>query len=175
MHFWNKLSTAALMRLTILASLNLVLARVVGDIDILLHPWFFLVIVTLNLGLYAIMVYSGSLNTSLIGAMLGGLAATLGTIAYTGMDSTAFMYGGPFQELGRSVESLLARALVAVQIPVSPSRRGPLGLTGDQVARLGYLAVDALGLSLIAIGGWSARRLHGRQKRPDAETVVPPP
>ena len=41
-------------------------------------------------------------------------AATLGTIAYTGMDSTAFMYGGPFQELGSSVESLLARVLVAV-------------------------------------------------------------
>src|SRR5436305_1661787 len=81
MHFWNKLTTAALMRLSILAALNLVLGRVVGRWDILLHPWFFLTIVTLNLGLYAIMVYTGSLNTTLIGMMLGGLAATLGTLA----------------------------------------------------------------------------------------------
>src|SRR5207237_9901066 len=107
MHFWNKLSTAALMRLTILASLNLLLDRLVGRWDILLHPWFFLSIVTLNLGLYAVMVYSGTLNTTLIGMMLGGLAATLGTIAFAGMDATAFMFGGPFAQLGRWVESLL--------------------------------------------------------------------
>jgi len=38
MHFWNKLSTAALMRLTVLASLNLIVLRLVGRWDILLHP-----------------------------------------------------------------------------------------------------------------------------------------
>src|SRR5437870_4756713 len=103
MHFWNKLSTAALMRLTILASLNLLLVRLVGSLQVLLHPWFFLIVVTLNLGLYAVMVYSGSLNTTLIGMMLGGLAATLGTLAFAGMDATAFMYGSPFAQLGRWV------------------------------------------------------------------------
>src|SRR4029077_2674494 len=107
MHFWNKLSTAALMRLTILASLNLLLVRAVGSLETLLHPWFFLIVVTLNLGLYAVMVYSGTLNTTLIGMMLAGLAATVGTLAYAGMDPTSFMYGGPFARIGRWVESLL--------------------------------------------------------------------
>ena len=50
MHFWNKLSTAALMRLTILASLNLLMGRLVARLDILLHPWLFLSIITLNPG-----------------------------------------------------------------------------------------------------------------------------
>jgi hypothetical protein len=90
MHFWNKLSTAALMRLTVLASLNLIMLRLVGRWDILLHPWFFLSMVTLDLGLYSVMVYSGTLNKTLIGMMLGGLAATLGTLVYTGMGASAF-------------------------------------------------------------------------------------
>ena len=85
MHFWNKLSTAALMRLTVLTSLNLTMLRLVGQLDILLHPWFFLSMVTLDLGLYSVMVHSGTLNKTLIGIMLGGLAATLGTLVYTGM------------------------------------------------------------------------------------------
>jgi hypothetical protein len=37
MHFWNKLSTAALMRLTVLTSLNLIMLRLVGQWDILLQ------------------------------------------------------------------------------------------------------------------------------------------
>ena len=111
MHFWNKLSTAALMRLTILASLNLLLGRLVGRWDILLHPWFFLIVVTLNLGLYAIMVYTGSLNKTLIGMMLGGLVATLTALAFGGMGPQAFMYRGPYQEFGRIAESGLNRAL----------------------------------------------------------------
>jgi hypothetical protein len=80
MHFWNKLSTAALMRLTVLASLNVIMLRLVRRWDILLHPWFFLSMVALDLGLYSVMVYSGTLNRTLIGMMLGGLAATLGTL-----------------------------------------------------------------------------------------------
>src|SRR5262245_4566350 len=111
MHFWNKLSTAALMRLTILASLNLLLLRLVGKIEILFHPWFYLSIITLNLGLYATMVYSGSLNMGLVGMMVGGLIGTLASIAYAGMDATAFMYGGRFGELGSRIESYVEYVL----------------------------------------------------------------
>jgi len=172
MHFWNKLSTAALMRLTILASLNLLLVRIVGRWDILLHPWFFLSIVTLNLGLYAVMVYSGTLNTTLVGMMLGGLAATLGTIAYAGMGPTAFMYGGPFGELGRLVESLLNHALEA--LPATVYQGGPLGRRYNWWPLLGYLVVDVFGLIAIVAGGWLARRLRPKLGRRNASTAPPP-
>ncbi len=95
MHFWNKLSTAALMRLTILASLNLLMGRVVGDWETVLHPLFFLSILTIDLGLYALMVYSGTLNKTLIGMMLGGLVAVLGVIAYAGIGSVGLQLRRP--------------------------------------------------------------------------------
>lgn len=172
MHFWNKLSTAALMRLTILASLNLLLGRLVGRWDILLHPWFFLVVVTLNLGLYAIMVYTGTLNKTLIGMMLGGLVATLGTLAYTGMGPPAFMYDGPFREIGRLVESLLNRAIVAM--PARVYAGSPLRLRYDWVSMIGYLVVDLAGLIVILVGGWLARRLRARHERPNVPMTPPP-
>ena len=82
MHFWNKLSTAALMRLTILASLNLLLGRLLAGWAFALHPLFFLTIVTLDLGLYSLMVYSGALNKTLIAMMLAGLAGVLAVVAW---------------------------------------------------------------------------------------------
>jgi hypothetical protein len=160
MHFWNKLSTSALMRLTILASLNLLLGRLVDGWDILLHPWFFLGVVTLNLGLYALMVYPRTLNTTLIGMMLGGLAATVGIIAYVGMDPRSFMYGGPFRDLGFQIGSFVNRLLQA--LPDQVYSGGPLQLGGAGQFRLGYLAVDVPGLLVIAAGGWLARRLQER-------------
>ena len=45
---------------------------------------FFLTIVTLNLGLYAVMVYSGIVNKTLIAMMLAGLAGVLAVIEYAG-------------------------------------------------------------------------------------------
>ncbi len=63
----NELSTAALMRRTILASLNLIMGRLVGSWVTLLHPLFFLSMVTIDLGLYALMVHSGTLNKTVIG------------------------------------------------------------------------------------------------------------
>jgi hypothetical protein len=173
MHFWNKLSTAALMRLTILASLNLLMGRLVGGWDILLHPWFFLAIVTLNLGLYAVMVYTGSLNTTLVGMMVGGLAATLGTIALVGMDAAAFLYGGPFQEIGELVVSLLNRALEAM--PAQAELGGPLRIPYDWILLIGYLVFDVAGLIVIIAGGWFARRQRSRIRQQDAAPAGPSP
>jgi hypothetical protein len=163
MHFWNKLSTAALMRLTILASLNLLLVRLVGRLEILLHPWLLLSIITLNLGLYAVLVYSGTLDTTLIGMLLGGLAAILGTIGYAGMGPTAFMYGGPFQALGRVVELLADRAVGLLPAGLYGGR--PLRVPYQWLPLLGYLVVDALGLMAIVAGGALARRWQAGRDR----------
>jgi hypothetical protein len=161
MHFWNKLSTAALMKLTVLASLNLIMLRLVGEWDILLHRWFFLSIVTVDLGLYSLMVYSGTLNKTLIGVMLGGLTATLGTLMYTGMGAPAIANGGPLVRLGGFVmESAVNPGLLA--LPERIYEGGPLWLRYDQLSLLGNCLIDALGLVAIATGGVLARLLQAK-------------
>jgi hypothetical protein len=169
MHFWNKLSTGALMRLTILASLNLLLGRAVDGWDILLHPWFFLSVVTLNLGLYAVMVYTGTLNIALIGMMLGGLLATVGTLIYAGMDAGAFLDGSPFEEIGSVVKSLLDQGLKMSSVPSGPPGRSVL--RSDQLALAGYLVVDVMGVIAIALGGLLGRHLGRRLQRRNLEAA----
>ncbi len=172
MHFWNKLSTAALMRLTVLASLILIMLRLVGQWDILVHPWFFLSMVTLDLGLYSVMVYSGTLNKTLIGMMLGGLAATLGTLVYTGMGPSAFAYGGPIRLGDFVMESALNPALLA--LPERIYAGGPLRLRYDQSSLLGNCLIDALGLVAIAAGGVLARILQARFPGRDSPPTASP-
>jgi hypothetical protein len=139
----------------------LIMLRLVGQWDILLHPWFFLSMVTLDLGLYSVMVYSGALNKTLIGMMLGGLAATLGTLVYTGMGASAFANSGPLVRLGDFVmESAVNPALAA--LPQHIYAGGPLRLRYDQLSLLGNSLIDALGLVAIVTGGVLARLLQAR-------------
>ena len=142
MHFWNKLSIAALMRLTILASLNLVMGRVVGDWQTVLHPLFFLSILTIDLGLYALMVYSGTLNKTLIGMMLGGLAAVLGVIAFAGFGPSAFVsYGSPFS--GGVGSARVAHQHESSRLPPPPRPpRCPSDSPGIGSIVVGYVAAD---------------------------------
>jgi hypothetical protein len=170
MHHWNKLSTAALMRLSVLASLNLIVLRLVAQWDVLLHPWFFLSMLTLNLGLYSVMVYSGTLNKTLIGMMLAGLAATVGTLVYTGMGASALMNGGPLKRLGNFVmDAAVNPALMA--LPRRFYAGGPIQRRAYPSALLGNCLIDALGLLAIVTGGGLARRLQARSPGPDS----PPP
>jgi hypothetical protein len=122
--------------------------RLVGQWEILLHPWFFLSMVTLDLGLYSVMVNSGTLNKTLIGMMLGGLAATFGTLMYTGMDASAIANGGPLVRLGDFVmESIINPALLA--LPQSIYGGGPIGQLYYHRSLLGNSLIDALGLVAI--------------------------
>jgi hypothetical protein len=170
MHFWNKLSIAALMRLTILASMNLIMGRVVGNWGIMLHPLFFLSILTIDLGLYALMVYSGTLNKTLIGMMLGGLAAVFGVIAFAGAGASAFAYGGPFPGLVQQLESLINTVLQALS---SSPPQPPFRFAWDWHIVVGYAAVDLVGLILIAAGGITARVLQGKSLGRDTPAPRP--
>jgi hypothetical protein len=167
MHFWNKLSIAALMRLTILASMNLIMGRVVGNWENMLHPLFFLSILTIDLGLYALMVYSGTLNKTLIGMMLGGLAGVLGLVAW---HPASFGYDSPLWEVSHRVESLIdavIRRLSSTPPPV------PFRFPWQWATAAGYIAVDLAGLVLIAAGGITARVLQARS--PGRDIPAPPP
>jgi hypothetical protein len=169
-HFWNKLSTAALMRLTILASMNLIMGRVVGGWLIMLHPLFFLTVLTIDLGLYALMVYSGTLNKTLIAMMLAGLAGVLAVIGYGGAEAPAFMYGGPFRDVGRYLGNKINEVLA--MLPPTAYQRPPLRLAGDRLTLLAYLLVDIVGLAVIVAVGWVARALQAREGR--RATPAPP-
>jgi hypothetical protein len=158
------------MTLTVLASLNLIMLRLVGQWDVLLHPWFFLSMVNLDLGLCSVMVYSGTLNKTLIGMMLGGVAATLGTLVYTGFGASAIRNGGPLVRLGDFVmESAVNPALLA--LPQRVYAGGPLRLRYYQLSLLGNSLIDALGLVAIVTGGELARLLQARFPGRDS----PPP
>jgi hypothetical protein len=167
MHFWNKLSIAAMMRLTILASMNLIMGRVVGNWETMLHPLFFLSILTIDLGLYALMVYSGTLNKTLIGMMLGGLAGVLGLVA---SHPASFGYDSPLWEVSLRVESLIdavIRRLSSTSPPV------PFRFPWQWATAAGCITVDLAGLILIAAGGITARVLQASS--PGRDTPAPRP
>lgn len=105
----NKLSTAALMRLCFLVSLNLLMIRFVGYWSWLLDPLAFLIVVTLELGLYALMVYTGTLNKTLIAMMLAGLGGVLIVIA-SGESDTSFFR--PSHKLAEWIEDLTNEMIV---------------------------------------------------------------
>ncbi len=161
MHFWNKLSIAALMRLTILASMNLIMGRVVGNWETMLHPLFFLSILTIDLGLYALMVYSGTLNKTLIGMMLGGLAGVLGLVAW---HPESFGFGGPVWDVSRLVESLIDVVIRRLSSTPPPL---PFRLPWQWARAAGFIALDLAGLVLIAAGGIAARVLQASSRRRD--------
>jgi hypothetical protein len=159
MNSWNKLSIAALMRLTILASMNLLVVRLVGGWLIAMHPIFFLSMITIDLGLYAMMVYTGSLNWTLIGMMLGGSGAVLLVILMFGIGPRSFEYPGPFQPVTARVEWVVNR----LRKPPPPNSRAgmvtppsPFRFSWEYQSMIGYLVVDAAGLVLIACGGLTA-------------------
>lgn len=166
----NKLSTAALMRLSLLAALNLILGRFVGYWN-LLHPLFFLIVLTIDLGLYALMVHSGTLNKTLIAMMIGGLAGVLAIIAYGGLSASAFAYGGPYRQLGFDLEiavNHVVRSFPDAKIP-APSRQFWWAYRHE----VAYAAVDVLGVGLILAAGMLARILQARSLR--RERPAPPP
>jgi hypothetical protein len=167
----NKLSTAALMRLSPLASLNLLLGRFVGY-WLLLHPIFFLIVLTLDLGLYALMVYTGTLNKTLIAMMLAGLAAVLAIIACAGAGASAFVaYGGPFRAISGLLEGLLDATIRT--FPNSGFRAPPKQFWWVHGLEVAYVLIDAAGLGLILGSGLLARVLQTRSARREPPTVVP--
>jgi hypothetical protein len=121
------------------------------------------------------MVYSGTLNKTLIGMMLAGLAAVLIIIAFAGAEPDAIGPGGPWADVTRWVDSLTLR----IKDILSPDVGGsaPFWMRWrryDHVLLFGYIVGDVLGLILIAAGGLLARALQARSRRRD-DPAPPPP
>jgi hypothetical protein len=198
----NKLSTSALMRLTILASLDLIVVRAVGNWMTLLHPVFFLSLVTLNLGLYAVMVYAGIINKKLITMMLTGLVSVLVIIAVAGTDASTFDERGPYGQLAMWIEEQVNKAMgnaptgpvaqtstrrrpppgrfvgktrnVIILPPPAPPTPPPKVFRFQHRLQVGYSVLDAIGLSAILAVGPLARAWHVN-KNSRASPTPPPP
>jgi hypothetical protein len=155
----NKLSTAALMRLSLLASLNLLLGRFVSYWW-LLHPLFFLIVVTLDLGLYALMVYTGTLNKTLITMMLAGLASVLIVIAFSRAHTSFFASEFPFQKLAERIEDLTNETIR--KFPKAGFRAPPKQFWWAHGVEVAYAVVDGIGLAVILASGLMARVLQTR-------------
>jgi hypothetical protein len=161
----NKLSTAALMRLSLLVSLNLLLGRFVGYWW-LLHPLFFLIVVTLNLGLYALMVYTGTLNKTLIAMMLAGLAGVLIVIAYSRAHTSFFASDVPFDNLAERIEGLTNETIR--MLPKAGFQAPPKRFWSAHGTEVAYLVVDLMGLVVILASGLMARVLQARSAHRDS-------
>ncbi len=168
----NRLSTSAMMRLSVLAALNMVVARMVDRSVVLFHPVVFLSVVTIDLGLYAVMVYSGTLNRTLIAMMLAGLAGVLASIAFGGLGPSTFTYGSSYEGLARIVEALIDRSLKLWAIVRGDGLSTRFGFDWKDRPRVGYLVADVLGAITIVIAGLLARvvRVRSRQKAADDAT-----
>jgi hypothetical protein len=160
----NKLSTAALMRLSLLVSLNLLLGRFVGYWW-LFHPLFFLIVVTLNLGLYALMVYTGTLNKTLIAMMLAGLAGVLIVIAYGRAHTSFFASDVPFDNLAERIEGLTNETIR--MLPKAGFQAPPKRFWSAHGTEVAYLVVDLMGLVVILASGLMARVLQARSAHRD--------
>ncbi len=148
---------------------------VLGDWTLVLHPLFFLTVVTLDLGLYALMVYSGIVNKTLIAMMLAGLAGVLAVIAYTGTDVVGVLvYGG---RSGSSQTWIEGRVNWRHRGPTRPRasrrlRRRFWWANGIEVA---CLVAMRSGLGVILAAGLLARALQARSRRRDAPAISPIP
>lgn len=168
----NKLSTSALMRLTILASLDLLMVRTLDD-WLMLHPIFFLILVTLNLGLYAVMVYCGTLSKTLIARMLAGLAGVLAVIALAGANVSSFSpYSGRHRQIAESIERLLN--VVIDRLSVTGLRMSSKQFWWENGVLIAYLAIDAVGLGMILATCLLARALHAASVRRDSPATPRP-
>jgi hypothetical protein len=88
------------------------------------------------------------------------------------MDPTAFMYGGPYQSIGRLVVDLFNQAIRAMPARIYAGR--PVQLPWDRLSLISYGVIDLAGLIAILLGGWLARRLQARQSRRNVRTTPLP-
>lgn len=158
----NKLSTAALMRLCFLVSLNLLMVRFVGYWSWLLDPLDFLIVVTLDLGLYALMVYTGTLNKALIAMMLAGLGGVLIVIAFSDAHTSFFT---PSHKLAEWIEDLTNETIK--MFPEAGFQAPPSSFWSFHGVEVAYVVVDAMGLGAILASGLLARVLQARSRRRD--------
>jgi hypothetical protein len=133
------ISTRELLRLVVLAALNLLLFRSIWWI--LMWPPVALCAVIVNLGLACIWVRPRSLNRAILAAMGAGLVAVVCSLAYLAeMKFRAGIAGAILQSLPESLYKALPDALRSA--------------SGIQV--FDFAILDAIGIAAMVVSGWLA-------------------
>jgi hypothetical protein len=139
----TSLSTRELMRLVVLAALNLLLFQ--GVWWIMIYPPVALVIAILNLALFCTCVRPRSLNRGVIAALGGGLIVALGVAAYLAE---------------ANFRPRLAVALLDC-LPAALDDRLPAAVRSSSAVQfLDFALLDGLGAAAMALSGWLAWPRH---------------
>jgi hypothetical protein len=121
--------------------------------------------VTLDLGLYALIVYTGTLNKTLITMMLAGLASVLIVIAYSRAHTSFFASDFPFRKLAERIEDLTNGT--TRMFPKAGFRAPPKQFWWEHGIEVAYMVVDVIGLVVIIVSGLMARVLWTRSAHRD--------
>jgi hypothetical protein len=176
-----KVSIGSLMLYVILVALQLVLFQ--GVWQILLVPPITIVVLTLNLGLFFLLVRPPALEPRIAGMLLGGLAAFVTIMMTLVSDGPNLRWAipyrrgrlGPMGQIGKLVDDALFRWLTSLPDPKSPTAM-VLGFISDNIFIIEMISLNLLGVALICAGGWLERQLRGRWVRARAPglTGLPP-
>jgi hypothetical protein len=165
-------SIAALMAIVVIVALDMIVYREIGQL--LAIPFFFLAVLTINIGFYRILVRPKSPRKTFLGMVIGGLPAAVFALLYSGSKFRSSFTRPGF--IGRQIRSVLID-----WNPFLPSDRlslpAPLvWLSNDRNLILVESAiVDGLGIAMILAGGWLAgRRWRREPDRPPEATVAAP-
>jgi hypothetical protein len=193
MRFGSDLSTGALMRLMVLIALELVLFQ--GVWPIVWVPPITMMIVTLNLGLYLVVIRPRHLNTAAVGMMIAGLVAVLLVAAYSavqfwvrwppGTAGAGVWFPRPgFPRRGWFSQSIsvgfIGRLLLDALAPFlsePPNTQSAVELVVLAVSRwvpfMESVLLDLAGLVVILVGGRLGRRWREREQRGGPARPVP--
>jgi hypothetical protein len=193
MRFGSDLSTGALMRLMVLIALELVLFQ--GVWYIVWLPPITMMIVTLNLGLYLVVIRPRHLNSTAVGMMIAGLIAVLLVAAYSavqfqvpwppGSAGAGVWFPRPrlprrawfFRFVSVGVIGRLLFAFFALFLSEPPDAQSAVESVVLAVSLwvpfIESLLLDLVGLVLILLGGRLGRRWREREQRGGAARSVP--
>jgi hypothetical protein len=176
-----KISIGSIMLFIIVVALQLVLFQ--GVWWIVMAPPITILVLTLNLGLFFLLVRPPALEPRIVGMLLGGLAAFLIIMMLFLSEGQNVPRPTPFRRwrmgpagpIGKLVDNALVSWLTRLPDQQSPTAT-VLWFILVNLNLIESVLLDLLGLALIWAGGWVESRLRCRWVRPRAPglTVLPP-
>jgi hypothetical protein len=180
-----KVSIGSLMLFIILVALQLVLFQ--GVWEILVSSPITIMVLTLNLGMFFVLVRPPALEPRIIGMLLGGLVACvtlmimmlisseLQRTRWTTLGRRRRVVPRPTGPIGKLVDDELFRWLASLPDQQSPTAT-ILGFVILNINVIEYVLLDLIGVVLIWAGGWIESRLRRRcvRARAPGPSAFPP-
>jgi hypothetical protein len=155
----QRFSIAALMAIVVIAGLNLMVYREVGQ-ELLEMPPFFLALLTIDIGLFRNLVRPKAASGKFLGMVIGGLTSVMLALLYC-----VSQFRGPFFSPGAI--GRMVRAILPASHEVVSSNRN--------LTLIEFATIDFLGIVVILLGGWLAGRSWRRGPVRSSRAAEPSP